>query len=142
MIRTPSIAVFITSIGSLCSKLIKNLIQNISLFLTGILSHQGKNITSLKNKFLLAIKQITHAFAERVCPVGDGDSEGGFYLGFIQHREGGALYRAGEFIAMAGLNVAASIASNRRNHLGEVIPGADTFVTKMVNSTLRVTFSG
>ena len=60
--------------------------------------------------------------------MGDVDAEGRFDFGFVQYRVWGSGDLRGEFVAMAGLNLAIGMASRPSNLLRKIVPRADALI--------------
>ena len=73
-------------------------------------------------------------FLQAVEPVGDGDLEGGFEFGLVQHAVGRAVSLGREFIAVAGLHVTGRDACQTMDRLGEVIPRDNALVAVVIDA--------
>ena len=82
--------------------------------------------------------QSLYTLPQTLHPIGHLYPEGLFNLALVQHGEGGTGDGTGELAAVAGLHVAGGLAAEELYHLGEVVPGADAFVTEMINAGFAV----
>ena len=69
--------------------------------------------------------QILQTGFERIGPVGDAQTEHRFDFCFIQHRVGRTFHFRGEFVGVAGLDIALRAARQFGDRLREVVPRAN-----------------
>lgn len=79
-----------------------------------------------------------HANFQRIDPIGDPKAERLLDSGFVQHGVGRAFDRTGEFVAVAGLDVARRIPGQCSNRLRKVEPRANPFVRVVVDTAFGI----
>ena len=75
-----------------------------------------------------------HTAYERIPPVGDVDSECRFDFGLVEYRKIRSLHLGRKFRRVAGTDLTGGMACQRGDFMGEIVPGADSFVREVVEA--------